>query len=75
MLVPTKQMMEEYHTLMLKTRFDTPIKVKIVFNLKHLVDVEVLLGLSCVFSLLEVVDNLIKFDRCKTSLCVISLLR
>jgi hypothetical protein len=50
MLVPTKQVMEEYHTLMLKTRFDTPIKVKIVVNLKHLVDVEVLLGLSCVFS-------------------------
>jgi hypothetical protein len=60
-LVPTKQVMEEFHTLMLKTRFDTPIKVKIVVNLKHLVDVKVLLGLSCVFSLLEVVHNLIKF--------------
>jgi hypothetical protein len=48
MLVPTKQVME-YHTLMLKTRFDTPIKVKIVVNLKHLVDV------------LEVVHNLIEF--------------
>jgi hypothetical protein len=30
MLVPTKQVMEENHTSMLKTRFDTPIKVKIV---------------------------------------------
>jgi hypothetical protein len=61
MLVPTKQVMEEYHKLMLKIRFGTPIKIKIVVNLKHLMDVEVLLGLSCILLLLELVHNLIKF--------------
>jgi len=63
MFVPTKQMMKEYHTLLLKMGLDAPIEVKVNVNSTHLVDVEVLLGLLCVFPLLEIVHNLIKFNQ------------
>jgi hypothetical protein len=63
MFVPTKQMMKEYHTLLLKMGLDAPIEVKVNVNSTHLVDVEVLLGLLCVFPLLEIVHNLVKFNQ------------
>jgi len=46
-----KQVMEEYCTLLIKMTFDVPKKVKVIANLDHLVDVEVILGLPCVFPL------------------------
>jgi hypothetical protein len=67
MFVPTKRVMEEYHTLLLKMGLDAPIEIKVNDNLTHLVDVEVLLSLSCVFPLLEVVHNLIKFSQMRDS--------
>jgi hypothetical protein len=51
-----------------------PTKANVVFNLEHLVDVEVFLGLSCVLLLLEIMHNFISSIRCGTSLCMISLL-
>jgi hypothetical protein len=42
MFVPTKRIMKEYHTLLLKMGLDAPIEVTINANLTHLVDVEVL---------------------------------
>jgi hypothetical protein len=54
--------MEEYCTLLLNGGLDALTKAKIVVNLEHSVDVEVLLNLSYVFPLLEVVHNLIKFS-------------
>jgi hypothetical protein len=59
----TKLAMEEYCTLLLKRGLDAPTKAKVVANLEHLVDVEVLLSLSYVFPLLEVVNILIKFTQ------------
>jgi len=59
---PTKLVMEEYCTLLLERGFDAQTKAKVVVNLEHLVDVEVLLSLSYVFPLLEVVHILIKFN-------------
>jgi hypothetical protein len=63
MFVPTKQVMKEYRTLLLKMGLDATIEVKVNVNLTHVVDVEVLLGLSCVFPLLEIMHNLIKFSK------------
>jgi hypothetical protein len=63
MFVPTKQVMKEYRTLLLKMGLDATIEVKVNVNLTHMVDVEVLLGLSCVFPLLEIMHNLIKFSK------------
>jgi hypothetical protein len=54
--------MEEYCTLLLKRGLDALTKAKVVANLEHLVDVEVLLSLSYVFPLLEVVHIFIKFS-------------
>jgi hypothetical protein len=42
-------MMKEHHTLLIKMAIDVSKEVKVVANLDHLVDVELLLGLSCVF--------------------------
>jgi hypothetical protein len=55
--------MEEYHTLLIKMAFDMPNKVKVIANLDHLVDVEVILGLSCDFPLLETMHTIIKFNQ------------
>jgi hypothetical protein len=41
-------MMKEHHTLLIKMAIDVSKKVKVVANLDHLLDVELLLGLSCV---------------------------
>jgi len=41
--------MKEHHTLLIKMAIDVSKEVKVVANLDHLVDVELLLGLSCVF--------------------------
>jgi hypothetical protein len=43
--------------------FDVPKKVKVIANLDHLLDVEMILGLSCVFPLLEAMHNVIKFSQ------------
>lgn len=70
MIVPTKRVMKKYHILLLKMGLHAPIEVNVNVNLTHLVDVEVLLGLSCVFPLLEIVHNLIKFNQmCDTFSC------
>jgi hypothetical protein len=58
-----KQVMEEYHTLLIKMAFDKPKKVRVIANLDHLVDVEVILGLSCGFPLLEAMYNVINFSQ------------
>ncbi len=62
MLAPTKWVMEDLCTLLLEMGLDTPTKAKIVFNLEHPMDVEIFLGLWCVFLLLEVMHNFIKLN-------------
>ncbi len=56
-------MMEEYRTLLIKMAFNVPNKVKVIANLDHLVDVEVILGLRCDFPLLEAMHKIIKFSQ------------
>jgi len=58
-----KRAMEEYRTLLIKMAFDKPKKVRVIANLNHLVDVEVTLGLSCNFPLLESMYNVINFSQ------------
>ncbi len=43
--------------------FDKLKKVRVIANLDHLVDVEVILGLSCDFPLLETMYNVINFSQ------------
>jgi hypothetical protein len=63
MLSRVKRVMEEYHTLLIKMAFDMPNKIKVITNLDHLVDVEVILSLSCDFPLLEAMHKVIKFNQ------------
>jgi hypothetical protein len=63
MLSRVKRVMAKYRTLLIKMAFDMPNKVKVITNLDHLVDVEVILGLSCDFPLLEAMHKIIKFSQ------------
>jgi hypothetical protein len=54
--------MKEYCTLLIKMALNTPKKAKATKN-SDLVEVKMLFGLWCVFQLLEVVHNLIKFSQ------------
>jgi hypothetical protein len=74
MLALANQMMEKYHTLSLKMGLDASTYAKDVSNLEHLVDVEVLLGLSCVFPLLKALHNHIKFSQMLDVFLCVSLL-
>jgi len=58
-----KRVIEEYRTFLIKMTFDKPKKVKVIANLDHSVDVEVILGLSCDFPLLEAMYNVINFSQ------------
>jgi hypothetical protein len=74
MLASANEMMEEYHTLSLKMGLDASTYAKDVSNLEHLVDVEVLLGLPCVFPLLKTLHNHIKFRQMLDVFLCVSLL-
>jgi len=62
MLSPPKRVMEEYCIFFVKMAFDSPIEVKAIANLQLLANVEVMLCLLCILSLLELVHFLIKFS-------------
>jgi hypothetical protein len=58
-----KRIMKEYSTLLVKMALDSFIKGEATTNLHLLVDVKIMLGLSCILSLLEAVHLLIKFSQ------------
>ncbi len=64
------QMMEEYDTLSLKMGLMHQHKLKVFLTWNTQWDVEVLLGLSHVFLLLEALHNHIKFNQMLDVLCV-----
>jgi hypothetical protein len=51
MLSPTRMVLEQYCTILMEMALDSLIKTKAITNLQILVDVEVTLGLSCIFPL------------------------
>jgi len=61
MLSLAKKMMVEYKTLLVKMAIDQNINQQAKFNYEHLCDLQILLGLACIFPMLESVHVLIKF--------------
>jgi hypothetical protein len=61
MLSPTKWVMVEYKTLLMKMTLDMGANFQAITNFEHLVDLDVLLSLFCIISFLESVHILIKF--------------
>jgi len=62
MLSPTKWVMEEYKTLLMKMAIDMDANSQAVTNFEHLVALDMLLYLFYILSLLEYVHSLIKFS-------------
>jgi len=65
MLSPTKRVMVEYKTLLMKITLDNPTNQQAMLNYEHLCDIHILLGLACILPLLESVHALIKFAQSK----------
>jgi hypothetical protein len=61
MLRPTKKVLAEYTTLLIKMAMDSFTNHQTKFNYEHLCDLQILLELSCIFPLLEFVHVYIKF--------------
>ncbi len=63
MLSLAKRMMVEYKTLLVKMVMDQNTNQQSKFNYKHLCDLQILLGLACIFPLLKSMHVLIKFAQ------------
>jgi hypothetical protein len=53
--------MNEYHALLVKMQQDSSIMQVAMTNLEHLVDIQILLGLSCLLPFLRSIHSLMKF--------------
>ncbi len=71
MLSFAKIVMAKYKTLLMKMALDSPTNRQIKLNYENLCDLQVLLGLVFILSLLESVHALIKFAQMRISMCVI----
>jgi hypothetical protein len=60
-MFPTKRILVEYKTLVVKMHDDLHIVVVTKTNLQYICDIEVVMGLTCIMPLLELVHALIKF--------------
>jgi hypothetical protein len=70
MLSPTKKMMAQYKTLLVKMALDNTTNQQAKLNYEKLCDLQVLLGLSYILPLLESIDALVKFAQMKdVSVC------
>ncbi len=63
MLSPTKQVMTEYKTLLMKMALDMDANSQVATNFERLVDLDMLLYLSYTLPLLKYVHNFIKFSQ------------
>jgi len=63
MLLPSNRILNEYRTLVIKMVEDNVIVEIGKTNYELLCDLEMLLGLSCIISLLELVQGLSKFAQ------------
>ncbi len=63
MLSLAKRLIAEYRIILVKMALDNPINQQAKHNYEHLCDLQILLGLSCILSLLEFVHALIKFAQ------------
>lgn len=71
MLSFANRILVEYKTLVLKMNDDLKIVVSTSTNLGCLYGIEVVMGLTCIMSMLKVTHALIKFVQgCKTYVCV-----
>jgi hypothetical protein len=61
MLSLAKRLMAKYKTLLLKMALDNLTNQQTKQNYEHLCDLQILLGLACIFPLLEFMHALIKF--------------
>jgi len=61
MLNPTKRVMAEYKTLLVKMTLDNPTNQQAMLNYEHFCDIHIFLGFACIFPLLESIHALIKF--------------
>jgi hypothetical protein len=61
MLFLVKRLLNEYKTLVLKMHQDSKVNNQIVNNLELLCDLQVMLRFSCLMSMFEGLNELIKF--------------
>ncbi len=75
MLLPIKRILFEYHALVLKKHQDVGTMTQVTHNLELICDLEVMLGICCIFSMLEGMNELIKLSQFRYFLYVILLLQ
>jgi hypothetical protein len=63
MLSLAKRVMAKYKTLLVKMALDNLTNQQVMLNYEHLCEIHILLGLACIFPLLEFVHALIKFAQ------------
>jgi hypothetical protein len=61
MLSPTKMVMVEYQTPLMKMGMDMDTNFQVTTNFGHLVNLDLLLSLTCIFFFYETFHSLIKF--------------
>jgi len=65
MLNPTKRVVAEYKTMLVKMTLDNPTNQQVMLNYEHFCDIHIFLGLACILPLLESIHVLIKFAQSK----------
>ncbi len=62
--------MNEYHVLLVKMQQGSSIVQVAMTNLEHLVDIQIMLGLSCLLPFLRSIHSLMKFaQKCNVFVC------
>jgi hypothetical protein len=63
MLLPTRRDLFEYHALVFKKHQDVGTITQVTHNLELICDFEIMLGICCILSMLEGMNELIKLSQ------------